>query len=85
MNYGVYSANSPPYWQRLFTLTPPTNVWLGQLTVEKTSLLNISFSGVDGKERAFWRDRPEFELTFWQTFFSPFSNLISHQNGIYFQ
>ncbi len=23
------SANSPPCWLRLFTLTPPTNVWLG--------------------------------------------------------
>ncbi len=34
---------------------------------------------------AFWRDRPGFESAFCQKKKSPFSNLISHRKGIYFQ
>ncbi len=50
---------------------------IGTVNTEKRRSLNISFSGVDGKACAFWRDRPEFEPTFCRFFSSsPFSNLI---------
>ncbi len=60
------SANNPPCWQRLFTK-------------KKRRSLSICFSGVDGKEHAFWRDRREFQPTFRQTFFLPFK--ISYRIG----
>ncbi len=38
-------ANSQPWWQRLFALTPPTNMWLVNITKD----LVICSSGADGK------------------------------------
>ncbi len=41
------SANSTPCWQRLFTLTPPTDVWLGESTLQKdASWLSVSVNAL---------------------------------------
>ncbi len=37
----------------LFTLTPPSNVWLGESTHKKRQQFSISFSGEEGKACAF--------------------------------
>ncbi len=49
---------------------------------------NISSSGTDGKSCviAFWCDRPVVRSHLLPNFFfSPFSNIVSHRKGIYFQ
>ncbi len=51
---------------------------IGRVNTKKRCSFSISFSGVDGKTHAFWRDRPEFESAF------PFSNLISHRKAFIF-
>ncbi len=85
------SANSPPWWQRLFILTPPTNVWdwAGQHYNRLSAV--VSCGGADGKmcvalimtQTICVQIRLPIRL--WQTFFPPFSNFKSHQNSICFQ
>ncbi len=68
------STNSPPWWQRLFTLTPPTNVWLGPSGADGKMCVVLIFTRSTG-----------VRIRLLTNFFSPFSNFKSHQKSIYFQ
>ncbi len=67
------SANSPPWWQRPFTLIPPTNMWLGWSKLQKTvNHRKLQWQMVRYVTYSFWRDRHGFESAFWRTFFLHF-------------
>ncbi len=73
-------ANSQPWWQTLFTLTPPTNMWLVNITKD----LFICSCGADSKASDVLilmrsTHQPVGKL------FSLSSNLMSHRKGIYLQ
>ncbi len=74
----LFTINSPPFWQRLFspTLTPRTNLWLWLTTIQKTSY------AVSNVTSTFWCDQPSYVPSFFcWTRSSPFSHHIGCQIG----
>ncbi len=70
----------------LHLLHPPACDWASQ-HYKRQQMSNISFSGIDGKAQTliFLMRLTWVRNGLLPNFFPAFSNLISHQKGIYFQ